>query len=388
MRGRMLLPVKRIYFDNAATTKVDKGVIKAMLPYFNKKFGNASSLHSFGNEARKAVEDSRKTIAEKLNALPEEIIFTSGGTESDNLAIKGFAYANKDKGNHIITSKVEHHAVLNVCKFLESQGFEVTYLNVNSEGIIDLEEFKKAITEKTILVTIMHANNEIGTIQPIEEIGKICRQKGIAFHTDAVQSFTKISIDVKKMNIDLMSISGHKIYGPKGVGALYIRKGLKIEAQNIGGGHEFNLRSGTENVAGIVGFAKAASLNPEVEKVKELRDYLIDLVLKKIPKSRLNGSKEKRLCNNANFSIAGIEGESILMRLDEKGIAVSTGSACSSKSLEPSHVLLAIGLKHVEAHGSLRVTLSRENTKEEIDYFVKCLEKVVKELREVSPEWQ
>lgn len=234
----------------------------------------------------------------------------------------------------------------------------------------------------------MHANNEIGTIQPIEEIGKICRQKGIAFHTDAVQSFTKISIDVKKMNIDLMSISGHKIYGPKGVGALYIRKGLKIEAQNIGGGHEFNLRSGTENVAGIVGFAKAASLNPEVEKVKELRDYLIDLVLKKIPKSRLNGSKEKRLCNNANFSIAGIEGESILMRLDEKGIAVSTGSACSSKSLEPSHVLLAIGLKHVEAHGSLRVTLSRENTKEEIDYFVKCLEKVVKELREVSPEWQ
>lgn len=378
----------KIYLDNAATTRVAPEVLEAMKPYFTDKYGNASSLHDFGLEAAEALEESRKTLAGVINAKPEEIVFTSGGSESDNQAVKEIAFASlaKGPGSHIITSSIEHPAVLKTCEFLEKMGFEVTYLPVNKEGSISLDDLEKSIKDKTILVSIMHANNEIGTIQPVREIGRICREKGVLFHTDAVQSFLKIPIDVKEMNIDLLSASSHKLHGPKGVGLLYVRSGVKINPLIHGGGHESGLRSGTENVAGIVGFARACGLCriPD-NKVKELRDRLIEGVLE-IKDCWLNGAKgNKRLPNNANFSFKFIEGEALVLRLNDKGVAASTGSACSTKSLKPSHVLMATGLSHVEAHGSLRLTLSRYTTKEEIDYLLKVLPGVVEDLRKISP---
>lgn len=376
----------KVYLDNGATTKVSEDVKKSMDPFFSEDYGNASSLHDFGRKAKKALENSRRVIAEYINAEPGEIIFTSGGSESDNLAIKGVAFSNIDKGNHIITSKIEHPAVLETCRFLERHGFEVTYLDVDNEGFISLEDLKNAITDRTILVSIMHANNEIGTLEPIEEIGKICKSKGIYFHTDAVQSFTKSKIDVRSSNIDLASFSSHKIHGPKGVGALFIREGIRIDKMSHGGHHEFNKRAGTENIPGIVGFAKAVEVADEssILKMAELRDILIE-ELTKIENTQLNGPKDKRLCNNVNIAFNFVEGESLLTMLDLAGIAVSTGSACSSRSLEPSHVLLAIGLKHEIAHGSIRFTLSRYTTEEEIRYVVDIVKKSVKKLREMSP---
>jgi len=383
----------KIYLDNAATTPLAKEVLEEMLPYFSEKFGNASSIHSFGIEAREAIEKSREKIAKKLNAEPDEIIFTSGGTESNNLALKGIAFANRDKFKdinekpHIITTKIEHSCVLNTAKFLEKNGFEVTYLDVDEYGFVDAEKFESAIKKNTILASVIHGNNEIGTVQNIEELGKICREHEIYFHTDACQSFTKEEIDVKKQNLDLVTINAHKIYGPKGVGALYVRNGVKIEPLLHGGGHEKNLRSGTYNTPGIVGFGKAVEIikKSDIERMKNLRDYLIKRVLDEIPNSRLNGHPTKRLCNNANFSFKNVEGESLLMLLDNAGISVSTGSACSSRSLEPSHVLTAIGLLPEEAHGSLRISLGIYNTKEEIDYTVENLKKIVERLRNLSP---
>jgi len=377
----------RVYLDNGSTTKVDEEVLKTMLPYFSEKYGNAMSLHQIGQEAKEALENSREIIAKKLNAKPEEIIFTSGGTESNNLAIQEIAYTNREKGKHIITTKIDHDCVLNACKFLEKDGFNVTYLNVDKDGFVNPEDVAKEIRKDTILVSIIHGNNETGTIQPIEEIAKICREKSVYFHTDACQSFTKTEIDVKKQNLDLITINSHKIHGPKGVGALYIKKGTNIHPLLHGGGHEFGLRSGTENISGIVGFAKAVEVAKEkhIKHMTKLRDKLINGILKEIPHTRLNGPKEKRLCNNANISFEFIEGESLLMRLDDKGIEVSTGSACSSKSLDPSHVLLAIGLKHEIAHGSIRFSLSKYTTEEEIDYTIKILKEEVKALREMSP---
>jgi cysteine desulfurase len=378
-----------IYLDHAATTPVRKEVLEEMQPYFSKKYGNASSLHAFGREANRALQEARAKVAEVINAMPEEVYFISGGSEADNLALKGVAFANKDKGNHIITSAIEHDAVLNTCKFLEENGFKITYLPVDKFGFVDCSQIERAISKKTILISIMHANNEIGTIEPIAMIGSIAQENGIYFHTDAVQTFGKIPIDVDKMGIDLLSVSSHKIYGPKGVGALYVRKGVKIEPLIHGGGHERGLRSGTENVAGIVGFGKAAELADKERALEagreiKLRDRLIKNALK-IENSRLNGHPTLRLPNNANFSFKFIEGESLVLDLDNKGIAASTGSACSSKSLEPSHVLLAIGLKHEEAHGSLRLTLGRETTNKDIDYVLRVLPKSVERLREISP---
>ena len=374
--------------DHAATTPVCEESIKAMLPYFRELFGNASSLHSFGQEAKDALEESRRIIAKSINAKPEEIIFTSGGTESDNMAIKEIAFSSKNK-NHIITSAIEHHAVLHTCEFLEKQGFKVTYLPVDRYGLVNPADVEKAITSKTALVSIMHANNEIGTIEPITEIGKICKRHKVYFHTDAVQTFGKVPINVKKMCIDLLSASSHKLYGPKGVGFLYIKKGTKISPLIHGGGHEQGMRSGTENVAGIVGFAKAVqiaikNMRKEIKEETRLRDKLISGVLK-IPNTRLNGHPTKRLAGNANFSFNGIEGESLVMHLDMKGIAASTGSACSTHSLKPSHVLTAIGLTPMQAHGSLRLTLGRENSEEDINYILRILPDIVKNLRKISP---
>jgi cysteine desulfurase len=379
--------MKRIYFDNAATTPVRKEVIETMKPFFSVKFGNASSLHSFGQEARDALDDSRQRMAKALGAKPEEIIFTSGGTESDNLALKGVAFANKDRGKHIITSKIEHHAILHVCEWLETQGFSITYLPVDKYGLVSPDDLEAAIRKDTILATVMHANNEIGTIEPINELGKICREHGVYFHTDAVQSFGKIPIDMK--NIDMLSASAHKIYGPKGVGALFVREGVQIDSLLHGGGHERDMRSGTENIPGIVGFAKAAELamkemNSEGKRQSILRDRLIKKTLM-INNSSLNGHTSKRLPNNVNVRFSFIEGESLVLMLDDKGIASSTGSACSSTSLEPSHVLLAIGLKHQDADGSLRLTLGRNNTAEEIDYVNETLPDIVEKLRQISP---
>ena len=381
--------MKKIYLDHAATTRTDEEVLEAMKPYFLEKYGNAGSLHSFGREARDALEKSRKIAADFINARPNEIIFTSGGTESDNLAIMGVLWANQDKGKHIITSRIEHPAVLETCKYLEKRGWKVTWLDVDSDGLINPKDVEKAITKETILVSIMHVNNEIGTIQPIEEIGKICKKNKVYFHTDAVQSYGKIKIDVKKMNIDLLSVSGHKIYGPKGVGFLFINQDVKIVPIQHGGGHETGLRSGTENVAGIIGLAKATELaeknmKKESEKLKKLQDKLINELLK-ISGTKLNGSRDKRIYNNINISFEGVEGEALLLRLDGKGICVSTGSACSSKSLEPSHVLTAIGLKPEKAHGSLRITMGKDNTEEEIDYVIKSLNEIVNSLRKISP---
>ncbi|RLI96259.1 MAG: cysteine desulfurase NifS [Candidatus Aenigmatarchaeota archaeon] len=379
--------MRRIYMDHAATTPVDAEVLKAMRPYFSEKFGNASSLHGFGQEARKALENSRITISGVIGAQPDEMVFTSGGTESDNLAIRGVAMS-KGRG-HIITSRIEHHAVLHTCQQLEKAGFGVTYLPVDRNGFVSPLDVENAIRKDTILATIMHANNEIGTIEPIGEIGRICRDNGVLFHTDAVQSFGKVPIDVNKMNIDMLSASAHKLYGPKGVGALYVRSGIDIVPQNTGGGHEKGKRSGTENVAGIVGFAKAALLAAEhMEKrashEKRLRGMLIK-GLKEIPNTWLNGHPEKRLPNNVNVCFSGIEGESLIIHMDMKGIAASTGSACSSKSLEPSHVLVAIGLKHKDAHGSLRLSLGKENTMDDVRYVTEAVPGIVENLRKISP---
>lgn len=374
--------------DNSSTTAVDPAVREAMLPYFSEKFGNPSSLYSIGREARRAIEEARQKVADLIGAKKEEIIFTGSGTESDNLAIKGLAYKNRKKGDHIITSSIEHHAVLHTCKYLEAQGFKITYLPVSKEGLVNPVDVEKAITSATILITIMHANNEIGTIQPIEEIGKIAREKNIPFHTDAVQTAGKIPVNVDAFGVSLLSMSAHKMYGPKGAGALYLRKGTFIEPQLHGGGHERNLRSSTENVPGIIGFGKACELAkerlPEEVKIADLRDRLIKGILE-IKDSYLNGHPTKRLPNNANFRFSYIEGESMILNLDMKGVSASTGSACSSTSLEPSHVLLAIGLKPEEAHGSLRLTLGRENTKEDVDYVVSTLPEIVSKLRMISP---
>ena len=388
---------KRIYLDYAATTPVDSRVVKAMLPYFTKKFGNPMSLHGFGQEAKLALEESRKKIADFIGAEAEEIIFTSSATESNNLAIKGIALANRDKGRHIITSPIEHPCIMEASSWLESQGFEVTRLRVDKYGLVDIEDLKNKIRKDTILVSVMHASNEIGTIQPIEEIGKICRSKGIYFHTDAVQSFGKLPIDVNKLNVDMLSASSHKMYGPKGAALLYIRKGVKIEPLLHGGGQEGGLRSSTSNIPGIVGFAKACEIaNKEMKKdnlrMLRMRDKLIKGILKTISGSHLNGPPvgeashlQKRLPNNINVWFDFIEGESMIVQLDLLGIAASTGSACSSAKLEPSHVLLATGLKHQEAHGSLRLSLGKWTTDEEINYVLKVLPPIVKKLRDISP---
>jgi cysteine desulfurase len=356
-----------------------------MLPYLSDKYGNPSSLHHKGQEAREGIENARAIIAKKINAQPEEIIFTSGGTESNNLAIKGVAKANKKKGNHIITSAIEHHCVLNSCKSLEKEGFKVTYLPVTSDGFVDVDELKAAITEKTILVSIMHVNNEIGTIQLIKEIGEICKEKKIIFHTDAVQSFTKIPIDAKSLNVDLISFSAHKIHGPKGVGAIYIKKGTIIQPILHGGSQEKGLRAGTENVPGIVCFGKAVEIADPVylQFMENFRDILIDEALK-IPFVQLNGSRENRICNNANLAFNYIEGESLLLYLDSRGFCVSTASACASHSLEPSHVLTAIGLSPEIAHGSIRFSLSKYTSKDDIETCIKKLKESVEELRKIS----
>jgi cysteine desulfurase len=387
--------MKRIFMDHASTTKVDAEVLDAMLPYFSEYYGNPSSIHAFGREARKAVDTARKHVGDLLGAKDDEIIFTAGGTESDNLAIKGVAYLNKDKrttkGPHIITSTIEHPGVLETCRHLETQGFQVKYLPVDKDGIVNPEELQKSISKNTFLITIMFANNEIGTIQPIEEIGKISHEHDIIFHTDAVQAAAKLPIDVKKQHIDLLALSSHKIYGPKGIGALFIRNGVKVQPIIHGGGHEKGLRSSTLNVPGIVGLGKACDLaekrmTKDTTYMKTLRDLLIKNTLQ-IEESHLNGHPEKRLVNNAHFRFTGIEGESILLGLDEQGIATSTGSACSSQKLQASHVLLAIGLDPVQAHGSLRMSLGRENTKEEVTYVSKVIPQIVEKLRMMSPLW-
>lgn len=373
----------KVYFDNAATTKVDEKVVNAMLPYFTKEYGNSSSQHQMGKQAKIALEKARKIIAEKINAKQQEIFFTSGGTESNNFALKGLFFENYPKKNHIITTKIEHDCILNSCKWLETQGAEVTYLNVDKNGFIDLEDLKNSITNKTIVVSIIHGNNEIGTIQNLEKIGKICKEKNVLFHTDACQSFTKVPIDVKY--VDLMTLNAHKIHGPKGVGALYIKQGIKIIPLLHGGGHEKSLRSGTENISGIVGFAKAVEIanKKDVEKMKKLRDKLINEVLK-IPSTKLNGPKD-RLCNNVNISFMNIEGEAIGASLDNEGICVSTGSACQSNTLKSSHVLKAINLEPLEANSSVRISISKYTTEKEIKYFLDKLKKTVIKLRELSP---
>lgn len=379
----------RVYMDYAATTPVDPRVFKAMKPYFSKKYGNNVSLHKEGREAKEALEQSRKSIAAMMNAEPNELIFLSSATESTNMALKGIAFANRKKGKHIVTSKIEHHCVLEPARWLEKQGFEITRLPVDKFGFIDLTQLENVIRKDTILVSIMHANNEIGTIEDIEKIVKICKEKGVYFHSDAAQSFGKIPIDVKKMNIDLLSISSHKMYGPKGVGGLYIKKGTKIEPLLHGGGHEFKKRSSTVNVAGIVGFAEATRIQKkemasDAKNQTMLRDKLINELLN-IEDAHLTGHPTKRLPNNASFWFAYIEGESLLMQLDINGVSASTGSACSSESLEASHVLLAIGLKPQEAHGSLRLSLGKYTTNEDVDYVLEVVPKSVERLREISP---
>ena len=380
------------YFDHAATTAVDKEVLEEMLQYFNTEYGNPSSLYSIGRNAKRAVENARSRVANVINSDPKEIYFTSCGSESDNIALKGVAYANKEKGNHIITSKIEHPAVLNSCKTLEKEGFDVTYLEVDENGLINLENLKNKITSKTILISIMFANNEIGTIQPITEIGKIARERNIIFHTDSVQAIGNIQIDVQKMNIDLLSMSAHKFYGPKGVGAIYIRDGIKCNKLQDGGHQEKNRRAGTENVAGIVGLGKAIEKsNNRLEEynyhLRILRDYYEIQVKKHIPYIKFNGHRTKRLPGNSNITFEFIDGEALLLKLDEKGIGASTGSACSSGDDSPSHVLLAIGLSSNKAKSSLRVTFGKENTKEDVDFLVGALIEIVNDLRSKSPEY-
>lgn len=382
--------MKRIYFDHAATTPTDKTIANAMLEYMTTKFGNPSSVHSFGREVRKEVSEARENIAALINANANEIFFTSGGSESDNFALKGIAFANKNKGNHIITTQIEHHAILHTCQWLEKQGFDVTYLPVDEDGMISLDELKAAITDKTILISIMFANNEVGTIEPIKEIGAIAKEHGVYFHTDAVQAVANVEIDVQDMNIDLLSLSGHKFYGPKGIGAIYIRRGVKIQPVQLGGAQERNMRAGTENVPAIVGLGMAAQFAKRdfVEKnahLIALRDKLIKGIQEQIPDIKLNGHPTKRLPGNVNFSFRYIEGESLLLSLDMKGIAASSGSACTSGSLDPSHVLLAMGLIHEIAHGSLRISLGRDNTEEDIDYTLEVLPQIIARLRSMSP---
>jgi len=382
--------MKKVYFDHNATTPVDKRVVEAMLPFFTEHFGNASSIHEFGRTARKAVEDAREKVAEFLGADSSEIIFTSGGTESNNLAIKGIAEAFVKKGNHIITSQIEHHAVLNPCKELEKKGFKITYLPVDEYGVVNLEELKKAITPQTILITIMHANNETGTIQPIEEIGEIAREKGILFHTDAVQTVGKIPVNVNKMNVDLLSLSGHKIYGPKGIGVLFIRKGTKIVPLHHGGHHEKNKRAGTENVPGIVGIARAIEIAKdemprEKEKLSKLTEKLKNGIFEGIKDVKLNSHPEKRLPNTLNVSFKFIEGESVILNLDMLGVAVSSGSACTSGTLSASHVLLAMGVDPAVAQGSVRFSLGKGNTEGDVDFVLENLPKIVEKLRKLSP---
>jgi cysteine desulfurase len=385
--------VKKVYLDYAATTPTDPEVIAAMEPYFFERFGNASSLHAYGQEAKKALEDSRQSLADFIGAKPEEIVFTSGGTESDNFALLGAAYALEKKGNHIITSVIEHHAIIEPAKFLEKKGFKITYLGVDKDGLVSCDDLKKAITDKTILVSIMHANNEIGTLQPIAKLGKLAKDKGIYFHTDAVQTVGHLPINVDALNVDLLSLSAHKFYGPKGVGALYIRKGSRLETFMRGGDQERGRRASTHNTTGIVGLAKAVELcqNKMADEIKfqsTLRDKLIKEIPARIPEVRLNGHPTQRLPNSVNFSIKYIEGESMLLSLDMLGIACSTGSACTSSSLEPSHVLLAIGLDHETAHGSLRITLGRWTKESDIDYLLEKLPAVVQKLRAMSPLYE
>ena len=384
---------KMIYLDNAATTKVADSVVDAMLPYFKEYYGNASSIYQLGAKSKEALDESREYIAGTLGAKTNEIYFTAGGSESDNWAIKATADAYAQKGKHIITSAIEHHAVLHTCEYLEKHGYEVTYVGVDENGVIKLDELKAAIRPDTILISVMYANNEIGTIQPIKEIGEIAKEHDILFHTDAVQAYAQVPINVDEMHIDMLSASGHKLNGPKGIGFLYIRKGIKIRSFVHGGQQERGRRAGTENIPGIVGLAAAAKrsfsmLEEKMQKEIELRDYLISRIEAEIPYCRLNGDRKKRLPNNVNFSFQFIEGESMLILLDSKGIAASSGSACTSGSLDPSHVLLAIGLPHEIAHGSLRLTLSEENTKEEMDYVVEQLTAILERLRSMSPLYE
>ncbi|GAW92687.1 cysteine desulfurase NifS [Calderihabitans maritimus] len=385
--------MRRVYLDHSATTPVDPEVAELMVKYLTDTFGNPSSVHSFGREAKKGLEEAREKVAALMGARPDEIVFTSGGTEADNLAIMGTAFANRNKGNHIITSAIEHHAVLDTCENLKKHGFEVTFLPVDADGLVKVEDVAEAITDKTILITIMHANNEVGTIQPIEEIGRLAQEKGIIFHTDAVQTYGRIPVNVDKLNVNLLSASSHKIYGPKGVGCLYIRKGTRIQPIAFGGGQERKRRPGTENMPGIVGFGKAAELagkrmQEEMERLTKLRDKLIDGVLNRIDDVQLNGHRTKRLPGHVNFSFHYIEGESLLLSLDMKGIAASSGSACTSGSLDPSHVLLAMGIPHEIAHGSVRMTLGKDNTEEDIDYVLEVLPGIVERLRSMSPLYQ
>ena len=382
-----------IYLDNAATTKTAPEVVEAMLPYFTEHFGNPSSVYGFAAANKEVITRQREIIADTLGAKSNEIYFTAGGSESDNWALIATAEAYASKGKHLITSKIEHHAILHTCEYLEKKGFEVTYLDVDENGIVDLEQLKSAIREDTILISIMYANNEIGTIQPIREIGAIAHEHGILFHTDAVQAFGQVPINVDEDQIDMLSASGHKLNGPKGIGFLYIRKGVKIRSFIHGGAQERRRRAGTENVPGIVGFRKAveravSTMEARTKKERELRDYLIERIEKEIPYCRLNGDRTKRLPNNVNFSFRFIEGESLLIMLDMKGICASSGSACTSGSLDPSHVLLAIGLPHEIAHGSLRMTLSEETTKEDLDYVVENLKEIVGNLRSMSPLYE
>ncbi|HHY47044.1 MAG TPA: cysteine desulfurase NifS [Firmicutes bacterium] len=382
--------MRRVYLDHAATTPVRPEVLDAMVPFFTEKFGNASSIHSFGREARTAVDESRDVVARALGADPAEIIFTSGGTESDNTAIKGVALANRKKGNHIITSAVEHHAVMDSCKSLEQLGFEITFVPVDGTGMVSPDDVRSAMRPDTILISIMHANNEVGTIQPIEEIAKVAREAGVYFHTDAVQSVGNLPVNVEQLGVDLLSLSGHKLYGPKGIGMLYVRKGVKISPYMHGGGQERGRRAGTENVAGIVGLAKAIELAVEEQgeyarRLARLRDMLIRGVMDRIPDVVLTGHPERRLPGNASFCFKFVEGESILLNLDLQGIAGSSGSACTSGSLEPSHVLLAMGLPHEVAHGSLRLTLGRDNTEEDVQYVLDTLPGIIERLRAMSP---
>lgn len=381
---------KRIYLDYAATTPVDPRVIKAMSPYLTGKFGNPASLHSFGNEAKEALEKSREIIAKAIKADPKEIIFTSSATESNNTVIKGVAFANRDKGKHILISSIEHDCILNSAEWLKKQGFDVEKLPVDKYGLVDPKEIERKIRKDTILVSVMHANNEVGTIEPIAEIGKICRENNVYFHTDAAQSFGKIPIDVKKMNIDLLTASSQKMYGPKGIACLFIRKGIKIEPLLHGGGQEFGKRSSTVNVVSAVGFAKAveiclSEMDKESKRLIKLRDKIIKNILKEVADSYLNGHSKKRLPNNVNMRFSFVEGESILFQLDSLGIAISTASACSSPKLEPSHVLMAMGLKHEEAHGSLRVSMGRWTTEKDVEYLIKVLPGIINKLREISP---
>lgn len=384
---------KLIYLDNAATTKTSEEVVAAMLPYFTEYYGNPSSVYEFASESKKAVSNARRTIAETLGAQENEIYFTAGGSEADNWALKATAEAYQSKGKHIITTKIEHHAILHTAEYLEKRGFEITYIGVDENGVVKVDELEKAIRPDTILISVMFANNEIGTIQPIKEIGEIAKKHGVLFHTDAVQAYGQLPINVDELHIDMLSSSGHKLNGPKGIGFLYIRKGVKIRSFVHGGAQERKRRAGTENVSGIVGYGKAAEIAAKTMKERtakeiELRDHLIDRVLAEVPYTRLNGHRTNRLPNNANFSFQFVEGESLLILLDNNGICASSGSACTSGSLDPSHVLLAIGLPHEIAHGSLRLTLSAETTMEDIDFVVDCIKQIIERLRSMSPLYE